>query len=185
MDNLLRRPDAYNQYEGFNVLDVCSELRAKDGGGNFNRGSAFKYLARAGWKSPETEVADLELAMYYIQKEILRVRKDPGTQKAEEPPIRYYCQGCTKELVWIDGSNPNTRKCLNGCGWLYLPDADGNLGGWFPHYTTKRQHLCPRCNTELHKKEGDDIRHYCPNNHGEFMFPKEDPPPSKSLLLPQ
>lgn len=64
----------YNQYNGFEVIDVCEQLRSPDGSGNFNRGNAFKYLARAGWKNLGKEVEDLEKALQYIQREINRVK---------------------------------------------------------------------------------------------------------------
>lgn len=67
-------PDHYNQYEGFEVIDVCEQLRSPDGTGNFNRGNAFKYLARAGWKNPTKEVEDLEKAVFYLQREIERIK---------------------------------------------------------------------------------------------------------------
>lgn len=67
-------PGHYNQYQGFEVIDVCEQLRAPDGSGNFNRGNAFKYLARAGWKNPSKQVEDLEKAVFYLQREIGRVK---------------------------------------------------------------------------------------------------------------
>lgn len=71
----VNHPDHYNQYEGFEVIDVCEKLRSGDGSGNFNRGNAFKYLARAGWKSPAKEVEDLEKTIFYVQREIDRLKK--------------------------------------------------------------------------------------------------------------
>jgi peptidoglycan hydrolase CwlO-like protein len=64
----------YNQYDGFEVVEVCEQLRAPDGTGGFNRGNAFKYLARAGWKSADKHVEDLEKAKNYIQREIDRLK---------------------------------------------------------------------------------------------------------------
>ena len=40
---------------------------------NFNIGCAMKYLWRAGLKDSETEVQDLEKAVWYIQDEIKRL----------------------------------------------------------------------------------------------------------------
>lgn len=72
----------YNQYRGFEVIDVCEQLRSPDGSGNFNRGNAFKYLARAGWKNSNKEVEDLEKAVNYIQREIDRL-KGAGAYSSE------------------------------------------------------------------------------------------------------
>ena len=42
---------------------------------NFCRGNAVKYLARAGLKNPATELEDLQKALWYIEREIDRVRR--------------------------------------------------------------------------------------------------------------
>lgn len=45
---------------------------------NFNRGNAVKYIARAGLKDPETEMEDLQKALWYINREIERIADDRG-----------------------------------------------------------------------------------------------------------
>ena len=40
----------------------------------FNRGNAVKYLTRAGHKNPATEVEDLRKALWYVEREIMRVQ---------------------------------------------------------------------------------------------------------------
>lgn len=72
-EDVVNHPNHYNQYDGFEVIDVCEQLRAPDGTGNYNRGNAFKYLARAGWKNDAKHVEDLKKAAFYIQREIDRV----------------------------------------------------------------------------------------------------------------
>lgn len=42
---------------------------------NFHRGNAIKYIARAGKKNKETEIEDLEKAVWYINREIQRLEK--------------------------------------------------------------------------------------------------------------
>lgn len=42
---------------------------------NFSRGNVIKYVARAGYK--DDELADLEKAKYYIQREIDRINNKP------------------------------------------------------------------------------------------------------------
>lgn len=44
---------------------------------NYHRGNAIKYIARAGKKSPTKEVEDLEKAVWYLKREIARL-KDKG-----------------------------------------------------------------------------------------------------------
>ena len=57
-------------YKGFSngaeVIDITESLP-------YCRGCAIKYIARAGRKDPETEVEDLEKALWYIQREIDRL----------------------------------------------------------------------------------------------------------------
>jgi hypothetical protein len=41
---------------------------------NFNRGNTVKYVWRAGEKSKESEIKDLEKAIWYLQDEVKRLR---------------------------------------------------------------------------------------------------------------
>lgn len=52
---------------GVQVADITDHLC-------FNRGSAIKYLARAGRKDPSRELEDLEKALWYVNREIELVR---------------------------------------------------------------------------------------------------------------
>ncbi|WP_235654378.1 DUF3310 domain-containing protein [Mycolicibacterium houstonense] len=53
---------------GAEVIDIAENL-------NFSRGSAVKYLARAGKKDPEREIEDLRKAAWYIAREIARLER--------------------------------------------------------------------------------------------------------------
>lgn len=46
----------------------------EDKGLNFHRGNAVKYIARAGKKDPVKEVEDLEKAVWYLQREIEKLK---------------------------------------------------------------------------------------------------------------
>ena len=63
-------PDHYKR-GGIEPIDY---IEAQGWGEGFNRGNAVKYITRAGYKNPETEVEDLEKAKVYIDKEITRVK---------------------------------------------------------------------------------------------------------------
>lgn len=41
---------------------------------NFHRGNAVKYIARAGKKDPAKEIEDLEKAVWYLNREIERLK---------------------------------------------------------------------------------------------------------------
>lgn len=49
---------------------------------NFNIGNAFKYLWRSGLKDDATEIEDLEKAVWYINDEIARLRRQQQAQAA-------------------------------------------------------------------------------------------------------
>ena len=42
----------------------------RDQGLNYFRGNAIKYICRAGFKSPQTEVEDLKKAIHYLENEL-------------------------------------------------------------------------------------------------------------------
>lgn len=46
---------------------------------NFNRGNALKYISRAGLKDPARELEDLNKALWYLRREIERLRRDTAT----------------------------------------------------------------------------------------------------------
>jgi hypothetical protein len=66
----VNHPSHYTQYQNLEVIDLVEQM-------NFNKGNAVKYIARAGWKNPDTEVQDLEKAVWYIQREIQRIKERP------------------------------------------------------------------------------------------------------------
>ena len=45
-----------------------------DKGLNFERGNAIKYICRAGKKYPDKEIEDLEKAIWYLNREIKRLK---------------------------------------------------------------------------------------------------------------
>ncbi|MFE5092068.1 DUF3310 domain-containing protein [Streptomyces sp. NPDC056638] len=55
--------------KGLEVIDLTECL-------NFNKGNAVKYLCRAGRKEDSPELQDLEKALWYINREISRIKKD-------------------------------------------------------------------------------------------------------------
>lgn len=66
-------PNHYNQIAGIECIDVVEHF-------NFNIGNAIKYLWRAGIKSANI-IEDLEKAVWYIQREIERIKKEIGEDK--------------------------------------------------------------------------------------------------------
>lgn len=67
MTDNINHPAHYTGFSnGAEVIDITEQL-------NFNRGSAIKYLARAGRKDPQKEIEDLRKAEWYVQREIARI----------------------------------------------------------------------------------------------------------------
>lgn len=62
---------AYYQSSAGDALDFIEAH-----GLNFARGNVVKYITRAGKKSPETELQDLEKAAEYLRREIERLKKE-------------------------------------------------------------------------------------------------------------
>lgn len=57
---------------GAEPIDIAENL-------SFNKGSAMKYLARAGKKPGADEIQDLEKALWYINREIERIKRTVPT----------------------------------------------------------------------------------------------------------
>ena len=66
MTEAVDHPQHYNQLD-IECIDVVEQF-------NFNRGSAMKYIWRAGLKG-DNAIQDLEKAGWYIAREIQRLRK--------------------------------------------------------------------------------------------------------------
>lgn len=66
-DDPVSNPAHYTSYRGIEVIQLTEQL-------NFCKGNAVKYIARAGLKSPDTEIQDLEKARWYIDREIARLK---------------------------------------------------------------------------------------------------------------
>lgn len=63
-DNLTKRLPK-SQYNGVSIIDICEEL-------DFNRGTAVNLIANAGFEKEDTEVPDLEKALWYVERELAR-----------------------------------------------------------------------------------------------------------------
>lgn len=61
-------------YGGDNTYEVIKVLEAWDL--CFHKSNALKYIYRSGKKSKETEIKDLEKAVWYIQRKIDLIRRD-------------------------------------------------------------------------------------------------------------
>lgn len=61
----VNHPKHYTQYEGFEVIDVTSQL-------NFCLGNACKYILRADHKHNDNGITDLKKAVWYLNYEIER-----------------------------------------------------------------------------------------------------------------
>ena len=63
-------PAHYRKGSGFEAIDVIEAWEL-----GFNLGNAVKYISRAGIKSSDSDVQDLEKALWYINREISRRKK--------------------------------------------------------------------------------------------------------------
>ncbi|MGW4446467.1 DUF3310 domain-containing protein [Streptomyces sp. NPDC004682] len=68
-DDAVNSPSHYTWLpNGLEVIDLTEHLMN-------NRGNVVKYVCRAGRKNPATEMQDLEKALWYLQREIKRVKR--------------------------------------------------------------------------------------------------------------
>ena len=82
------------KYKGFvnsdkvdiECLDVIEALGLDE---DLYHGSAFQYVWRAGKKSPETKIEDLEKGMFYLQKVIDRERAKLLKKRREDEEIPF------------------------------------------------------------------------------------------------
>lgn len=80
MSDNVNHPSHYNSYKGLEIIDLVEQM-------NFNRGNAVKYIARAGFKDPQTELEDLKKARWYVDREIERlgdIREKSQEGKSEQ-----------------------------------------------------------------------------------------------------
>lgn len=66
IDNI-NHPKHYTTKKGIECIQVTEQF-------NFNRGNAIKYIWRAGEKDKDREVEDLEKSIWYIKREIERIK---------------------------------------------------------------------------------------------------------------
>ena len=74
--DVVNHPAHYTAYP-VEVIELTEHM-------NFCRGNAVKYIARAGLKSPDTELEDLRKAQWYIEREIARLE---GPEDPESPSL--------------------------------------------------------------------------------------------------
>lgn len=79
MTDPVNHPAHYTDgFGGHEVIDIAEHL-------NFCRGSAIKYLARAGHKNGAAEIEDLRKAEWYIRREIKRIEALRRSEIKGEP----------------------------------------------------------------------------------------------------
>lgn len=69
MSDNVNHPAHYTGFSnGSEVIDITENL-------TFNLGNTVKYCARAGRKDPTKHIEDLEKSMWYLQREIERIKR--------------------------------------------------------------------------------------------------------------
>lgn len=127
----------------------------EDQGLNFARGSAVKYVARAGKKAGADEVEDLEKAAWYCKREAERVR---ATREGREPVRPNDMNPRIAVRLDREGKSAAVRMCVGqsnyvvlGCKdclqpWAQVTDDRGQLTAW----------VCPKCSNLLGPALVDD-----------------------------
>lgn len=72
-EDLVNNPSHYKD-GGIETIDFIEAKKL-----TYNTGNAVKYISRAGKKSKDTHIQDLEKAEFYIKREIARLRTEEST----------------------------------------------------------------------------------------------------------
>ena len=73
---------SYYGSKGVQPIDIIEDQNL-----TFNSGNVVKYVARAGKKSKETEIQDLQKAKFYLDREISRLVREKETKTILENPM--------------------------------------------------------------------------------------------------
>jgi hypothetical protein len=71
-------PSHYNNGK-IEVIDFIEDKKL-----NFHRGNAIKYISRAGLKNKDTEIEDLEKAIWYLQREIKCIKENKNDRERND-----------------------------------------------------------------------------------------------------
>ena len=66
----INHPSHYRKDSGFEAIDVIEAWNL-----GFNLGNVVKYVSRAGKKTPELLIEDLEKSLWYLEREIANLKK--------------------------------------------------------------------------------------------------------------
>lgn len=174
-----------NPYEGFDVHEVAEQLRSPDGKGGYNRGQAFDLLANAGWDDPEHEIDDLEEAVWFLKKEIERLRfnkllKPPFESiEVKSEPVRIHldvlqCPVC-HSVLRKSAINFRRYGCWGtGHGWVEFEEGAFSADWQGPAFhvqptpvKTTDTLLCKICKCEVQVIDRilNIVTYLCVNNH--------------------
>ena len=78
------QPSYYGR-KGVQPIDIIEDQNL-----TFNSGNVVKYVARAGKKSKETEIQDLQKAKFYLDREISRLVREKETKAILDDPNYVY-----------------------------------------------------------------------------------------------
>lgn len=68
--SIINHPSHYRKDSGIEAIDVIEAW-----GLGFSLGNVIKYISRAGKKSPELLIEDLEKSRWYLEREIAKLKK--------------------------------------------------------------------------------------------------------------
>jgi hypothetical protein len=71
-------PSHYNNGK-IEIIDFIEDKKL-----NFHRGNAIKYISRAGLKNKDTEIEDLEKAIWYLQREIKCIKENKNDRERND-----------------------------------------------------------------------------------------------------
>jgi Protein of unknwon function (DUF3310) len=167
-NDAVNHPSHYTAYNGLEVIDLTEQM-------NFNKGNAVKYVCRAGLKDKTKEVEDLEKAVWYLQREIERVKKEQEREDDIKPlsPESMRVEGdfqiATPVLLELCPRCCQTTLGPVGTSRLMLICANCNARPYVNTMYARRYPQCPICRLEMKKTEPMMTEHnayFCERDHG-------------------
>ena len=77
------------------AIEIWDFIRDQDL--NYHRGNAIKYICRAGFKSPATEVEDIKKAIHYLENELSHIMSQQSFGTSNSIPYELLCDELSRE----------------------------------------------------------------------------------------
>lgn len=110
-NDIINHPSHYTDGK-IEVIDFIEDKKL-----NFHRGNAIKYISRAGKKDSQKEIEDLEKAIWYLSREVLRLKginEKPELKRSSNMMKVYICSRYSAPTTEVRRAYIGYAKELSG-----------------------------------------------------------------------